>query len=61
MPTVIVNKDMDIETAIKIFKSKCRKEGLYEEFRRKEYWMTKSEAKRARIKANKRKRELKTR
>jgi ribosomal protein S21 len=52
---------MDIETAIKIFKSKCRKEGLYEEFRRKEYWMTKSEAKRARIKANKRKRELKTR
>ena len=43
MARVDVTKDMSIDTAISLFKNKCRKEGLYEEWHERGYFRTQSE------------------
>ena len=61
MARVDVTKDMSIDTAIALFKAKCRKEGLYEEWHKRGYFRTKSERRRDKWKENQRRRALKLR
>ena len=61
MARVEVTKDMSIDTAISLFKNKCRKEGLYEEWHERGYFRTKSEKRRDKWKENKRRKALKLR